>query len=406
MTRFVEVHALQPFPFSCVNRDDTNLPKSMSLGGARRARWSSQSQKRRVRLALQTHLGRDAVSTRTRRLGMLVIDKLAEDDTLDPAEINARVLAVMKAMKVKLSSPKAEAQTAAEKGAKDEPSAPAVEDEKTKVLPGTTDWNGLTQVIIPVHSSHAVAGIAEVVLEHWDALGEEKVPAAAAKAAAQAAAAALDATRLVDVALFGRMLSEVPSESVEAAASVAHAFTTHPDEIEMDFWSAVDDRAVDQGHGGSANMGSQAFTSGCFYRYAVVDLDTLRNPGHPLAEDEQFLRSAVTAFLADFARLRPTAMAHSTAPYVDPAVVVVAATDQPRHLGDAFIRPVGADYLAESARRLQQTWDAWAQAYESSVQAHYVLAHPDVQDASLGEATGHVTLTEAVEAAVGGAFGD
>ncbi|HZQ38328.1 MAG TPA: type I-E CRISPR-associated protein Cas7/Cse4/CasC, partial [Dehalococcoidia bacterium] len=46
---FVELHILQNFAPSNLNRDDTGAPKSCTFGGVPRARISSQSLKRRVR---------------------------------------------------------------------------------------------------------------------------------------------------------------------------------------------------------------------------------------------------------------------------------------------------------------------------------------------------------------------
>jgi CRISPR system Cascade subunit CasC len=47
---YVDVHILQTVPPSCVNRDDTGSPKTAVYGGTTRARVSSQSWKRAMRL--------------------------------------------------------------------------------------------------------------------------------------------------------------------------------------------------------------------------------------------------------------------------------------------------------------------------------------------------------------------
>ncbi|WP_246835457.1 type I-E CRISPR-associated protein Cas7/Cse4/CasC, partial [Micromonospora sp. MH33] len=47
----VGVHILQTLPASNVNRDNSGSPKTATYGGVRRARVSSQSWKRAVRLA-------------------------------------------------------------------------------------------------------------------------------------------------------------------------------------------------------------------------------------------------------------------------------------------------------------------------------------------------------------------
>ena len=40
--KLIELHILQSFPVSCLNRDDVGSPKSAQFGGVRRARISSQ----------------------------------------------------------------------------------------------------------------------------------------------------------------------------------------------------------------------------------------------------------------------------------------------------------------------------------------------------------------------------
>ncbi len=46
----IELHIIQNFPPSNLNRDDIGQPKSTDFGGVRRARISSQCQKRAIRL--------------------------------------------------------------------------------------------------------------------------------------------------------------------------------------------------------------------------------------------------------------------------------------------------------------------------------------------------------------------
>lgn len=45
----IELHILQSFPVSCLNRDDLGSPKSAIFGGTKRARISSQCLKRAQR---------------------------------------------------------------------------------------------------------------------------------------------------------------------------------------------------------------------------------------------------------------------------------------------------------------------------------------------------------------------
>src|SRR5437773_6639089 len=66
----VEIHVLQNFAPSCLNRDDTNTPKDAEFGGHRRARISSQCIKRSVRRHFRHAelLPPDHLAIRTQRL--------------------------------------------------------------------------------------------------------------------------------------------------------------------------------------------------------------------------------------------------------------------------------------------------------------------------------------------------
>ena len=83
MKTIVEIHALQNFAPSNLNRDDTGAPKDALFGGARRARISSQCLKRSIRryfsgLVEQNALATDDVAFRTRRLLDALIKSLVE----------------------------------------------------------------------------------------------------------------------------------------------------------------------------------------------------------------------------------------------------------------------------------------------------------------------------------------
>ena len=54
--RHIELHILQSFPVSCLNRDDLNSPKTAIFGGVQRARVSSQCWKRAVRESAKEEL--------------------------------------------------------------------------------------------------------------------------------------------------------------------------------------------------------------------------------------------------------------------------------------------------------------------------------------------------------------
>ena len=73
MKTLIEIHALQNFAPSNLNRDDTGAPKDAFFGGTRRARVSSQCLKRAVRqhfaaLVERGALSSDDVAIRTKRV--------------------------------------------------------------------------------------------------------------------------------------------------------------------------------------------------------------------------------------------------------------------------------------------------------------------------------------------------
>src|SRR6185312_7480734 len=73
---FIELHILQNFAPSNLNRDDTNSPKDCEFGGYRRARVSSQCLKRSIRHTFKSEelLPEANLASRTKRL----LDALTE----------------------------------------------------------------------------------------------------------------------------------------------------------------------------------------------------------------------------------------------------------------------------------------------------------------------------------------
>ena len=82
MKTLIEIHVLQNFAPSNLNRDDTGSPKDALFGGTRRARISSQCLKRAVR---QNFIQKkadglfqaDELAIRTKRLYKAIADRLA-----------------------------------------------------------------------------------------------------------------------------------------------------------------------------------------------------------------------------------------------------------------------------------------------------------------------------------------
>jgi CRISPR system Cascade subunit CasC len=182
--------------------------------------------------------------------------------------------------------------------------------------------------------------------------------------------------------LFGRMLAELPGAEVDGTVQVAHAFTTHSTNTEVDFFTAVDDLNPDEMRG-SGHMNSAEFSSGVFYRYASLDIAGL---GGNLG-DTGSAAELSTAFLRAFISAMPTGKQNSTAAYTIPDLAYIAVrADRPVSLAPAFETPVkmtgeggfaarSRDALSRYAERLHLLWG------EDGILRH---GHAGIDDKHLG----------------------
>lgn len=233
----IEFHILQSFPVTCLNRDDVGAPKTAVIGGSTRARVSSQSWKRQVRLALQEFDVKLGVRTK-------------------------KVEQLMAAACIEAGASEEQAQKCGESIAK------ALSDD--------------TLLFISTTEAEAFAAHAKQLEFDASKLKDKEL----AKIAKKALNPAVDA---LDIALFGRMVAKAADMNVEAAASFAHAISTHRVSNEVEFFTALDDM---QDEPGSAHMGSLEFNSATYYRYISLDLGQL---AQTLGEEAD-LKPAVEAF--------------------------------------------------------------------------------------------------------------
>jgi CRISPR system Cascade subunit CasC len=166
----------------------------------------------------------------------------------------------------------------------------------------------------------------------------------------------------IDVALFGRMVADLPNLNVDAAVQVAHALSTHPVEIEFDYYTAVDDENPKE-ETGAGMIGTVEFNSATLYRYATVAVPQLVEN---LGGDGDAALDALDRFIYGFTRSIPSGHQNSFAHRTLPSLVTVAVrTDQPVNLVSAFERPVrssdglaarSAQQFAEELRKVNERW--------------------------------------------------
>lgn len=347
MKTIVEIHALQNFAPSNLNRDDTGAPKDAFFGGTRRARVSSQCIKRSVReyfkdLVDQNVLASDDVAFRTKRVLDAIVKSLGEKGYSE-IEANEKTRLALAAIKLSVK-----------------------EDGKSEYL--------------LFLGQREISGIANIIHEKWDIIAaSEEAPAdgekpgktkkQAAKNADPELKKALDKVfnggKALDVALFGRMLADMPEKNQHAACQVAHAISTHSIEREFDFYTAVDDLKPED-TAGADMMGTVEFNSACFYRYAVVDWEKLVAN---LQGDRELAIQGLRAFLKGFVVAEPTGKQNTFAAHNPPELVVVSVrrNTAPRNLSNAFETAIrvkkdesltrrSAEELAKKAKILQAVY--------------------------------------------------
>lgn len=349
----IELHMLQNFAPSCLNRDDTGAPKDCQFGGVRRARISSQCIKRAVRNCFsdQQLLPPENLASRTKRVAEAAGKLLAERGR-DPEQAIGVVRVALGGTKL------------------------------------SVDDDGQTQYLLFI-SRQGIEHLADLCDAHWDTLAklaaesqaaEESSGRGKAKKAKRKASDAvpdeikkaledfLDATRAADIAMFGRMLADMPGSNIDAACQVAHAISTHRAAMEMDFFTAVDDLKTDEEDAGAGMMGTIGYNSACFYRYAVVDLQQLECN---LAGDAELARRTVEAFLRASAEAVPTGKQNTFAAHSRPDFVLgfVRRKGQPLSLANAFVDPAGpsheGDMVQRSLDKLSDYWTAVNRVYGS-----------------------------------------
>jgi CRISPR system Cascade subunit CasC len=105
MSTFVEIHLIQNFAPSCLNRDDTGAPKDAMFGGCRRSRISSQCLKRAIRetFTVASLLKPEELAIRTRNLVAILEQKLADQGITSATAAIENALAIIE-LKVKARS--------------------------------------------------------------------------------------------------------------------------------------------------------------------------------------------------------------------------------------------------------------------------------------------------------------
>ena len=362
----VEQHIIRSVAPANLNRDDRGAPKQATFGGHRRSRVSSQALKRAARRAFGDHgLRTEDVGVRTRLIGAEVAKRLGEREPDEVMEATQRALANI-GMSTDASSP------------------------------------GQSAYLLFV-GGDALDGFAEAIDAHWDELtSAKKLKKGTVKELTSESL--FHGSPKADIAMFGRMVADLPGYSVEAAVQVAHAISTHAVAGEFDFFTAVDDLQPGS-ETGAGMMGTLEFNSACLYQYSNASVDQLVEN---LDGDVDLARRSLTAFLAAMALEMPTGKQNSMAAHNPPSLVLHTVRKRGQwNLANAFEDPVrvhSEGIAAESQRRLLGYYSRLCELYPSQApQAAWFVSDRADQ---LGETGPGLlpNLDDVIDAAVAGAF--
>ena len=358
----IEIHMIQNYAPSNLNRDDTGSPKSCLFGGVRRSRISSQCIKRSIRRSpvFKEEIEKIGIGYRTRLLPELIKKRLIE---LGISETHAQIVAIyLKSLGT--SAKKSEAKS---KAKKKEPKEEEQEEEKIKEekpKASAKKKEGVEKLItkqIMFFSSAELDNLANIL--------KEQIKSAKSPEDVNKALEKFDLENEIekngqqpispDMALFGRMVTSTVFPNVEASMQVAHALSTHKIEQEFDYYTAVDDliRTSETTEAQGAGMiGDVEFNSACYYKYFSLDFENfLENMVLNGSEIDNALKAqlidVLLAFLKAATFTTPSGKQNTFAAHQLPDCILIELREQkiPVSYANAFINPcqpkVGKDLV-------------------------------------------------------------
>lgn len=332
--RFLQIHTLHSYAAALLNRDNSGLAKRIRFGGVSRTRISSQCLKYHWRKADDPHAMQNLVgfvnSVRSREL---VTDRVIKplrghfpEDIVNALEPEFQKLVYG---------------DKADKGKKS----------RQTLLLGQPELDWLAQEAKNLAEGAKDPETAIKAVAEW--VKGKNYKAMSENAALPGGLAA---------ALFGRMVTSDPAATIDAPVHVAHAFTVHEEEVEDDYFTAVDDLKKDEDDSGADTIQETEITCGLFYGYAVIDIPGLvANCGGDLA----LAGRVASSLMYLIAEVSPGAKLGSTAPYGRAGFMLLESGDrQPRSLADAY-RTAAAPELDNAVEKLRDKLAAFDRAYET-----------------------------------------
>jgi len=390
--KHLELHIIQSVPVACLNRDDLNSPKTAVFGGVQRARVSSQSWKRAIReMAKEMDTSRFK-GNRSRRMVYELSNRLenkhiAKDIAVIIAEQVAGIVETLdskidadgfKKIKTLMFFSDAEYEAIVNAVTSDvKISAEKVINSKNviettkqdmRTLDGEDKENKQEEAKKKLEQLEKQLKKNETAL--LKAFGDKSIRAAIKSAQLKDAA---------DIALFGRMVANDPSLTVEAASMFSHALSTHKVDNEIDFFVALDDLQPKE-ETGAAITSTLEFNSATYYRFAALNLDMLADAKHLASMTREERQNVVRTFVEATVKAIPGARKNTMNSNTLPVYVlgVVRENGHPIQLVNAFETPVRSSqgYATKSVELLKSEYAKLADTW--GIVAVFDKAIPDV----------------------------
>lgn len=369
---YIDVYILQNVPSSNINRDDTGNPKTNKYGGRLRSRVSSQAWKRAMRKMFPKYLNADELGVRTQMALSLISERIAErreDLAGEKGDELAKI--ALNAIGVKIKETKRK---------------------------GSDQGSETTGYLIFIATSE-INALADLAIS-WNDDGKiiyEKKEAKISNAMKREAHSVFVGQQAIDIALFGRMLADAPDLNTDAAAQVAHATSVDQIVPEYDYFTAVDDCAAAD-NAGAVMLDTVGFNSSTLYRYANINVDSLREQ----VGDDKATVEGIAAFIETFVRSMPTGKQNTFANRTLPsACVVMVREGQPINAVEAFENPVrptdDASITMLAEERLGKYLDRLSAVYGEVPQKSWVVCMDETPALlNVGEALSLPQMREAV----------
>lgn len=337
----IEIHMLKNYPPVNLNRDDSGAPKSCFFCGVQRGRISSQCLKRSWRTSeVFRELG--SYGVRTRSMPVIVGEKLRKlgvgDEYIEEAEKKLTGIAN-----------------------KD----------------GTINKKGMMTTQIVIYSEKELDRIAEEVKTVIEEDGSLKAfQKRSPKEFDKLKACADEKPVTADIALFGRMVTSPYLADVDAAMQVAHAISTHAVNRESDYFTAVDDliATAEDDSAGAGMIGDTDYNSCCYYEYASIDVDLLRENLKYMENADAFIKQLIPVLIRAMSFSNPSGKQNTFAGQVLPEAVVIECKKEkiPLSYVNAFEEPVSTwgsqpNVVANSVQKLVSQIDLMDDTYELPV---------------------------------------